>query len=569
MGVRAGVSLVMLLSLITAACGEGAARRSATEMPAGISVQDVSRTLVVVSRTEPSTFVSEELNPTHTGNTPDAAWQIFHAELAQPDEAGVSRLQLAEAAPQLGTSSWKVFPDGRMETTWLLRPNLTWHDGAPLVADDFVLSIQFQKSVGKGGLTKGTSEVEGAIAPDPRTLVIQYKSPFPLAGEVAWQPLPRHILGSSLEEADGRNPAEGFSLPYWTTEFVGLGPYKLERWEPGAFITGVAFPGYVDGKPRIGRIQLVWQPDGNTVVANLLSGTVHLATDLSLVFDQTPVLKREWASKAQPGSILLGTAKTVFARPQFRPEYARPAAMLDVRFRQALAYAIDKQSIVDAVMDGEPAMADTLVAKEEDYYAELDRALTKYPLDLRRTDQLLTEMGFTKDGEGFYGQGGNRLSIQIMPLSNYQREALILVDSWKRAGIESPIRTLSAAEQLDGEIGKTYPAIAITQFSIKPDPFPYFNSANLATPATRWFGANGGGYYDAEVDRLSDLYNASLDRNDRNRAAIQGMALVTSQAANFPLYYAKEVVAHTGNLTGPRAGLKKYAMSKVEEWRWQ
>ena len=42
--------------------------------------------------------------------------------------------------PQLNTESWRVFPDGRMETTYALKPNLAWHDGAPLTADDFVFA---------------------------------------------------------------------------------------------------------------------------------------------------------------------------------------------------------------------------------------------------------------------------------------------------------------------------------------------------------------------------------------------------------------------------------------------
>lgn len=557
---KAGLSLLLGMCAAITGCAPGLGGRS----EAGIATSglDDTRTLIIALRTEPAMLVSEELQASHTGNSPDAPWQLFNAELTQMDEKGTPHLQLAETFPQLNTDTWKVLADGRMETTWTLRPNLTWHDGTPLVADDFVLSAQFQRLVGKASPSRGTNEVEGASAPDARTLVIRYKTPFPDAGSIAWEPLPRHILSASIQQSD--SPESLYDLPYWTTEFVGVGPYQLERWETGAYISGTAFPGFALGKPRIGRLQVVWIGDPNTTVANLLADTVHLATDLSLTFDQVSALKHEWAGVAARGKVLLGTARTVYVQLQFRPEVVQPKAMLDVRFRQALAHGIDKQAIVDAVLDGEPGMADAMVAKEEEFYPELLQVLTKYPLDLRRSDQLLSSMGFAKDGEGYYGQGGSRLNVSLTPFGNYLREALVLADGWKKAGIDTPVRTLSAAEQLNRENSQNYPALGIIQFGIKPNPLPYFVSSSVVTT-----GPNMGGYADPEIDRLYHVYAASLDRNDRNQAVIQGMKLLSEQAAYFPLYYGYEVVAHTGHLVGPRVARQKYAMWTIEQWHWE
>ena len=527
--------------------------------------QDDSRTLIIASRVEPKTLAGAGLNPTWVGISPDAGWQIFHGGLTRLDEKGAPHAQFAEALPQLGTDTWKVFPDSRMETTWRLRPNLSWHDGTPLSAEDFVLSFHFTRTA----RPEHVQAIDEVIALDARTLVLRYKNPAPDAGELIFQPLPRHIMAQPLEQMDA---LEAFAtLPYWTTEFVGAGPYRLERWEPGAFITGVAFDGYSLGKPKIGRVQLVWISDPNTAMANLLSETIHFATDLSITYEQASLLRREWAGggSRQPGGILLSTSKTVYTQIQFRPEYIRPPILQDVRLRQALAHSLDKQAVADAVLDGEPAVADTLVAKEEEYYAELDRAMTKYPLDHRRTDQLLTELGFTKDGEGFYGQGGNRLSVNLIPLGDYLREALVMADGWKRAGIDVPVRTLSAAEQVDQEVASVYPALIITQFQIASNPFPPFISANIPTAAVRWAGRNKGGYYDPEIDRLSDVFLTSLERADRNRAVMDGMRLLNDQAAYFPLYYGYDATARTGNLNGPRGGRKITALWNLEAWHWQ
>jgi ABC-type transport system substrate-binding protein len=62
---------------------------------------------------------------------------LFPAGLTQRDQFRVPQPQLAEALPRLNTDTWKVFPDGQMETTYRLRPNLTWQDGQPFTAEDF------------------------------------------------------------------------------------------------------------------------------------------------------------------------------------------------------------------------------------------------------------------------------------------------------------------------------------------------------------------------------------------------------------------------------------------------
>ncbi len=563
MGFRVGLSLVLLLSVLAAACGAGpeTARPSGANVaPGGTSQnQDDNRTLIIAVKTEPTALVGSVLNPAYTGNAPEAPWQIFHASLMDLDEKANPHPQLAEALPKLGTDTWTVSPDGQMEMTWRLRPNLTWHDGAPLTADDFVLANVFSKLV-RGG---GADEV---LAPDPRTVVVRYKSPNAEAADFRWMPVPRHIVGPYLEQME---PREAFSLPYWTTEFVGAGPYKLERWEPGAFILGSAFPGYVGGKPRIGRIQITPITDTNTTVANMLSGAVHVATDMSVVFDQVSTLRREWMARNEPGSALVATARTVYVRMQWRPDYMNPAALADVRLRQALAHTVDKQAIVDAVLDGELAIADTLIAREADFYPELDRVLAKHPFDVRRAEQLLTEMGYTKDAEGLFGQGGTRLTPSLTPLGGYQREGLILTDVWKRAGVDTPLRTLSAAEQLDGETQSTYPALSISNIGITTNRLPYFTTSYIPSPADRWSGQNRGGYSDPEMDRLFSTYIVTLDKNDQNRVVIQAMKYLSEQAAYFPLYYAPEVVAHAGSVVGPQSGRKGNSMWKLEQWTWR
>jgi ABC-type transport system substrate-binding protein len=106
-------------------------------------------------------------------------------------------------------------------------------------------------------------------APDSRTVVTRWKGRYPEAGTLAeadFPPLPRHLLHVAfLDDPEGL-----VSQPFWTRDYVGLGPYRLARWEPGAFIEGSAFEGHVLGKPKIERIRITFIPDTNTALAGLL-----------------------------------------------------------------------------------------------------------------------------------------------------------------------------------------------------------------------------------------------------------------------------------------------------------
>jgi len=87
-----------------------------------------SRTLVMVVRSEANSSAARLLGASSFNVTPSS---LFNAGLVLKDRRQVASPYLAEELPQLNTDTWKVFSDGRMETTYRLKPNLVWHDGQP------------------------------------------------------------------------------------------------------------------------------------------------------------------------------------------------------------------------------------------------------------------------------------------------------------------------------------------------------------------------------------------------------------------------------------------------------
>src|SRR5205823_10748150 len=139
-----------------------------------------------------------------------------------------------------------VFPDGMMETTYRLRGGLAWHDGLPLTADDFAFAWRVYRTRGLPFAPQPQDLMEAVEAPDPQTVVIRWNSPYAQAGGLTYtefDPLPAHILGEPFRalEQDPTTTEAFTNLPFWSRAYVGAGPFRLERREPGAFVEGVAF----------------------------------------------------------------------------------------------------------------------------------------------------------------------------------------------------------------------------------------------------------------------------------------------------------------------------------------
>src|SRR5688572_7252677 len=176
--------------------------------------------------------------------------RLFNAGLFLTDGDGAVKPYLATSVPTLNSDVWRVAPDGRMQVTYELKPGLTFHDGAPLTADDFAFAHRVYANPISGMFNPNPQNLMESIeVRDPQTFVISWSRPYPDAARLPFEdfePLPRHLLQDAFQalEADS-NLQEGFRTNrFFTQDFIGAGPFKLERWEPGSEIVGLAFDGH-------------------------------------------------------------------------------------------------------------------------------------------------------------------------------------------------------------------------------------------------------------------------------------------------------------------------------------
>lgn len=548
-------ALLLVLAVISAACAPAVGGRDVGVAGQPEGRPDASRTLVVAIRGEPASVAAKAI--VTTGITSTITRRFFNASLGIADERDLPRPYLAEALPQLDTDTWRVFADGRMETVYRLRPNLTWHDGTPLAAEDFVFSwrVYTTPDLGLAG-SAPQNLMEEILALDARTVSIRWRQPYPEAGSIGtrsvvggsdsdFPPLPRHILESAFNHS-----ADAFSNhPYWTTEYVGLGPYRVDRWEAGAFIEGAAFDGHAFGRPRISRVKLVFIGDPNTVLANLLADGAHLSVDDSIRFQQAAILRREWSARTA-GHVYLIPTQVRHTQFQLRPDLVSPRALLNVSVRRAVVHAIDRQALVDGLLDGEGIIANTLVPPRVEAFPAIDRAISKYPNDLRRTEQLVSEAGYSRGNDGvFTSASGERFALELRVLASAHNEAeqAIMMDGFRRAGFEPRAFVVPAAQVRDGQVRSTFPGLSSTS----EPALLHMTTERIPRGENRWQGWNYGGWTSPEYDRLIDAFNSTLDPSQRSQVLVQMARALSEEVPDVPLYFNPSVVAHIADLRGP------------------
>lgn len=319
--------------------------------------------------------------------------------LQQFDEKGNKFGELAEALPSLSAGTWKMDPDGGMETTWKLRPNLFWHDGQPITADDVVFGYQVVTTPGlptsAGSFTRGIREV---AALDRLSVVVRWREVFVSADEPGENlpVLPKHLLA----EPFAASRPDGFANhPYFTSEFVGSGPFKVTEWVPGVSTDLAAFDQYYRGRPNIDRIVVRAISDFNTQIAGVLAGEIDLTLPTGIDVESALTVEERW--QGTDNRVLYGSnGRLRMALAQSRPEAARPTALTDPRVLQALFRAVDRSLISEAISRGKAPPGDGIVPPFYDVYRELGPAMPSYPYDLAAAQRALQELGWARGADG-------------------------------------------------------------------------------------------------------------------------------------------------------------------------
>ncbi|MBI4597305.1 MAG: peptide-binding protein [Candidatus Omnitrophica bacterium] len=392
--------------------------------------------------------------------------------------------------------SWDVSPDG-MTITFVLRPNVRWHDGVPVTARD--VRFTYQKLIDPAVPTPFSSNyalVKSVEVLDARTVRVTYREPFSPALE-SWMigVMPEHLL-----EHDDVSRTPLLRRP------IGHGPYRFVRWKTGELIELAANPDYFEHRPWIDRYLYRVIPDQTTLFLELLTRGVDSTSLTPLQFTKLtnrPAISRSYQKFRYPsfGFTYVGYN---LADERFR----------DVRVRQAINLALDKQAIVDGVLYGLGQVATGPYPKESWAY---DPSVIPAPRDLASAKRLLAAAGWADhDGDGVIDKAGAPFRFTLLTNQNEVRQqvAELIQQHLRTIGIEMNIRVVEWSVFVHEFIDKRrFEAVLLAwNLSRDPDLFSLFHSSE-----TKEGQYNFVGYANRDVDRLLEDGRRVFDRVERER----------------------------------------------------
>jgi peptide/nickel transport system substrate-binding protein len=471
---------------------------------------------------------------------------LITSDVATPRPIG----RLAEKVPSLDDGSISIQPAGRMRVVYQLRRNVTWQDGTPFSASDVAFSHKFLVDPGLPiTLNETASKIEAVEVVDEWTAALIFARPYFLGNVLGPREFwlhPRHLLADAYDRytASG-NSDEVVNLPYWTAAYINLGPYRVTGFDPGEGVTLQAYDGYFLGRPKIDTINVRGFRDENTLFANLLAGAIDLFPDPALHAELAVQLKEQWESNGA-GTVHVHLGTTSFLGLQWRSGVQSEPANLDVRARQALYQAIDRDSFPDLV---QPAWS--VLPPGDRFYDAVKDGLRRYPYDPARSRAILQELGWTPGPDGMlrHASDGRRYQNRISTVATGRLwEVATYADAWRRIGVETEEAQVPASRSRDLEFRALFPSWEASS-SGQGDSILGRLMGPAASAQNRWSG-NRGGYEDPAAQALIGRYFSSIAESDQFQTMRD---LGEFMATELPLLVTAYSTEHSGVRKGVRA----------------
>jgi peptide/nickel transport system substrate-binding protein len=475
--------------------------------------------------------------------------------------------------------------DGKT-VTYKLRQGVKWADGEPFTADDVVFTYQFITNPETAAVTIANySDLQSVEAVDPQTVRLTFKQAtgawyVPFTGATGLV-LPKHVLGANMGAA-ARDA--GFNL-----KAFGTGPYMTQEFKPGDVLTLVANPNFRDpGKPFFSQVEIKGGGDAVSAArAVMQTGEYDYAWNLQV---EAQVLNQLLQSgKGELVTSIGGGVEQVFfnqADPTQEVDGERSSPnskhpfLTDQRVRQAMALAIDRQSIAKQLYGPTGDATSNFLTIP----ANLESKNTKVEYDVDKANQILDDAGYARGSDGVrLTPGGVRMHVVFQTSTNSlrQKEQDLIKDGWQKIGIETELKSVDASIYFSSDAGNpdtyahfTTDAEMFTSSPDTPSPLLFMKrfygrdpGTDFAQKSNNWSAPNMSKWSNDEYNQLFDAVKAETDVSKAatlwqkmNDVAVNAYIVV-------PLVARKGTDAKIKGLDGPNPGPFDYFSWNIADWR--
>ncbi|HEX2526600.1 MAG TPA: peptide ABC transporter substrate-binding protein [Geminicoccus sp.] len=441
--------------------------------------------------------------------------------------------------------------------TWRLKlkDNVKWHDGTPFTAEDVKYTIELINNPDfRAGRRAGHELVRDIQVVSPTELTWRMEKPYaPYPAILSWTFIvPKHILE---KEADP-NTAAFNNAP------VGTGAFKWAERVPGDHITLEAFEDYHGDGPYLERIIFKYIPDMTVLFTQFQTGDVDYTGIQGISPDKYETAKSLEGRVVMPvpqpfvENIACNTGLPVFKDP---------------KVREALYYAMDKQSIIEAIYYGLPIPTESFLPKESWAF---NPNLPKHEYNPDKARQILDEAGWVPGSDGIREKDGVRLEFtNSTTAGNQTREQAqqFLQQNWLEVGAKMNISNLPPAVMW-GEywmMSKFETAMVGIGFGIGPDPDAndFFHSKSIG--AQGGTGQNTTQYNSPEVDALLAEGASTTDQAKRKEVYAKMQEVTRRDLPYLPIFQYTMVEGIKEGLQNfkPNVAVQENCWN-ANEWYW-
>ena len=462
--------------------------------------------------------------------------RLLYSGLLRFDDRGIPQGDLS--------NSWGISRDGTIYN-FSLRETAFWHDGEPVTSDDVIFTIETMRaddSTLPADLVQFWKQIE-VVRLDDKTLQFRLPESFaPFMDYMTFGVLPAHLLGDLTF-------SEIIDAPF-NLQPVGSGPYRFDHLlvENGQ-IAGIvlsAFKEYYGQAPYIEQIAFRYYPDSAAVWAAYQAGEISGISQVSL--DILPQVLSEaglntYSSRLpQLGMLLLNLDNPEV--PFFQ----------DANVRRALLSAVNRQRIIDSLLNGQAILADgPILPGTWAYYSGTERV----DFDPNAAIGLLRQAGYTIPAEGGSirtSEEGTRLSFELLYPDNprHQAVAQAIRADLANVGVEVTLTAASydqlVSERLDTRLYQAALVDLNLSRSPDPDPYPFWHQAQITG------GQNYSRWDDRQASEYLEQARITTDLTERQRLYNNFQVRFSAELPALPLYYPVYTYAVTADVQGISIG---------------
>ncbi|HNR62552.1 MAG TPA: peptide ABC transporter substrate-binding protein [Thermotogota bacterium] len=455
--------------------------------------------------------------------------------------------RMIKRIPTLDNGLLVVHDDDSMSITYELRKGMKWHDGAPVTARD----AKFQWEVMTSGAPVTSNSFETSVDAvdiiDDHTFTIHLKEKSGsgyfgssvYAYYFGWFQIPEHLFRKDFEEAKKNDRWEEFVQKVTRTP-VMTGPYKFKEYKEGQYIVLEAFDEYFMGRPNIDTLVMKIIPDADVTYAAVKNGeldfgryTLSMKQSLQLEKEHGDLFSVYYVKNVAPDLIFLN-----FRDPD---DLSKPNFFFgDVRVRQALMHAINRDAINNLIYSGKGEICHTWLTPLHIMREALDDpSVKKYAYDVKKAKDLLAEAGWKAGRGGILEKDGKAFKFPLLlgaGSSDYLTMAQMIQGMLKQVGIEMEIDTKPGLTiwELQPQ-GKYHANLSGWGYGISDEAVYYWTEDMIPSEANGFGGTNYIGWVNEESDAYAYKAFAELDQTKKVEYYAKHLALWANDLPYLPL----------------------------------